>query len=78
MAGITLEEAKIHLGAWLKAELEVTSHQSYTIGTRSLSKANLGEIKKQIEFWQSKIDNLEKIAKNKGRNRVKRVVLRDL
>lgn len=78
MAGITLEEAEIHLRAWLKAELEVTLHQSYTIGTRSLSKANLGEIKKQIEFWQSKVDNLEKISKIKGRNRVRRVVIRDL
>ena len=43
--GISLEIAKKHLDAWLTAELEVTTHQSYTIGSRSLTKANLSEIR---------------------------------
>ena len=50
MAGVTLEIAKKHLDAWLTAELEVTTHQSYTIGSRSLTKANLSESRKQIQF----------------------------
>ena len=37
MAGISLEIARKHLSAWLEAELEVTTHQSYTIGSRSLT-----------------------------------------
>ena len=53
MAGISIEIAKKHLEAWLTAELEVTTHQSYTIGSRSLTKANLGEIRKQIEYWKN-------------------------
>lgn len=76
--GISLEIAKKHLDAWLTAELEVTTHQSYTIGSRSLTKANLSEIRKQIEFWQDQVARLENIEKRGGRNRVFRAVPRDL
>lgn len=76
--GVTLAIAKKHLEAWLMAELEVTTHQSYTIGSRSLTKANLSEIRKQVEFWQNQVVRLENIEKRGGRNRVYRVVPRDL
>ena len=48
--GISLEIAKKHLNAWLTAELEVTTHQSYTIGSRSLTKANLSEIRQPVSY----------------------------
>ena len=73
-----LEIARKHLDAWLNAELEVTTHQSYTIGSRSLTKADLGQIRKQIEFWQNRVAQLENTGKRGGRNRVVRVVPRDL
>ncbi len=76
--GISLEVAKKHLDAWLTAELEVTTHQSYTIGSRSLTKANLSEIRKQIEYWSDQVARLENIEKRGGRNRVYRAVPRDL
>lgn len=76
--GISLEIAKKHLDAWLTAELEVTIHQSYTIGSRSLTKANLSEIRKQIEYWSDQVARLENIEKRGGRNRVYRAVPRDL
>lgn len=78
MAGITLEIAKKHLDAWLEAEMAVTSAQSYTIGSRTMTKANLGEIQKAIEYWQGKVNALENAAKYGGRNRVRRAVPRDL
>lgn len=78
MAGISLEIAKKHLSAWLDAELEVTTHQSYTIGSRSLTKADLGEIREQIKFWNDEVARLENIEKRGGRNRVFRAVPRDL
>lgn len=78
MAGITLETAKRHLDTWLEAEMAVANAQSYTIGSRTMTKANLAEIRKAIEYWQGKVTTLENIKKNKGRNRVKRVVPRDL
>ena len=76
--GISIEKKKKHLDAWLTAELEVTTHQSYTIGSRSLTKADLGQIRKQIEFWQNRVAQLENTGKRGGRNRVVRVVPRDL
>lgn len=77
-SGITLETAKKHLNAWLEAELEVTTHQSYTIGSRSLTKADLSEIGARIEYWQDQVARLENIEKRGGRNRVFRAVPRDL
>ena len=76
--GISLEIAKKHLDAWLTAELEVTTHQSYTIGSRSLTKANLSEIRQQIKSWRNQVARLENIEKRGGRNRVFRAVPRDL
>lgn len=73
-----LEIAKKHLDAWLAAELEVTTHQSYTIGSRSLTKANLSEIRKEIDYWQNEVARLENIEKRGGRNRVFRAIPRDL
>ncbi len=78
MAAITLETAKKHLEMWLEAESEVAINQAYTIGGKSFTRANLGEIRKQIEYWSNKVQSLENIAKRKGRNRVYRVVPRDL
>lgn len=78
MAGITLTIAKKHLNAWLTAELEVTTHQSYTIGSRSLTKADLADIREQIKYWDDKVSELENIEKRGGRNRVFRAVPRDL
>lgn len=78
MSEITLEIAEKHLNAWLEAELQVTTNQSYTIGTRSLTRANLSEIRKQIEFWGNKVASLKNQKNHKGRNRIFRVVPRDL
>lgn len=78
MAGITLETAKEHLDAWLEAEMTVTTGQSYTIGSRTLTRANLTEIRNAIDYWNGKVGQLENVKKTGGRNRVRRVVPRDL
>ena len=78
MAGITLETAKRHLDAWLEAEIAVTNAQSYTIGSRVMTKADLEEIRKTIDYWNNKVAELEAVAKYGGRNRAKRAVPRDL
>ena len=78
MAGITLKVAEKHLEEWLKAELVVTTGQSYTIGSRVMTRANLTEIRNAITYWDNKVKRLENIQKNRGRNRVRRVVPRDL
>ena len=63
MAAITLEVAKKHLEMWLEAESEVAINQSYTIGGKSFTRANLAEIRKQIEYWSNKVAELENLAK---------------
>jgi hypothetical protein len=75
---ITLETAREHLSEWLTAELRVATAQSYTIGTRQLTRANLNAIRDQIKYWQNEVATLEMAAKGRRRNRVYRVVPRDL
>ena len=74
MAGITLEQAEQHLQEWLRAEIEVSVSQSYKIGGRNLTRADLRQIREQIKFWENKVSQL----KRGGRNRILRAVPRDL
>jgi len=73
MTGITLGTAQNHLDAWLEAELTVSTGQSYTIGSRQMTRANLGEIRQQIVFWERKV----KALSGKGKKRVFGVIPRD-
>lgn len=75
MSLITLEQARAHLKAWLDAELAVTKGQSYTIGTRTLTRANLSTIREQVVFWWGRVSALE--AKEKRRKRIYRVIPTD-
>lgn len=58
MAGITLEQAQEKLDAWMAADEAVAGGQSYSIGGRSLSRANAAEITNKIEFWEGKVIRL--------------------
>ena len=74
MAGITLQQAEKHLQIWLEAEKEIATSQSYRIGTRTLYRADLRQVREQIRYWQNLVDQLSR----SGRNRVIRAVPRDL
>lgn len=74
---ITLEIAKNHLDIWLEAEKAVATGQSYTIEGRSLTRANLSEIRRSIEYWNNKVISLDSVSKNSGRNRIYRAVPTD-
>ena len=78
MSAFTLETAQKHLEAWLEAEIAVTTGQSYTIGSRQLDRANLYQIREQIKYWRSEVEKLLSQSKGKGRNRVFRIVPRDM
>lgn len=58
MAGITLTQAQAQLTAWLAANTAVASGQSYTIGGRSLTRADSLKILDQITFWDEKVQTL--------------------
>ncbi|WP_044736645.1 DUF6148 family protein [Geobacillus kaustophilus] len=76
MGAWTLQEAKQHLQAWMEAELAVSTGQRYRIGTRELTRADLSEIAKRIQFWSNEVIRLER--GRVGGARVLRVVPRDL
>ena len=78
MPGITLEIAQKHLDAWLEAELACTTNQSYTIGSRTLTRADLAEIRNTIKYWAGIVAKLEAAKKYGGRNRTMRIMPRDL
>lgn len=75
MAWITLAEAKANLQLWLSAERAAASGKSYTIGNRSLTRADLEDIADRIKFWRSEVARLE-AGRGEGM-RVLRVVPRD-
>ncbi len=43
--------AQAHLDAWLAADLAVANGQSYTIGNRSLTRADAETIRTQVQFY---------------------------
>lgn len=59
MPWITIEEARENLTMWLDAERAISTSQSYKIGTRSLSRADLSMVASRIAFWRNEIEKLE-------------------
>lgn len=76
MSWITIDEARENLKMWLDAEKAVATGQSYKIGSRSLTRANLSDITERIKYWRNEIDNLESGGRRGAK--VLRVVPRDL
>jgi len=58
MAGLDLATAQAHLDQWIAADLAVATGQSYTIGGRSLTRANAAEISKKIDYWNRWVQRL--------------------
>ena len=74
----TKELCERKLQIWLDAEEAVASGQRYQIGTRMLTRANLKEIREEMEYWGKQLAAAEAEEKTGGRNRVFRIVPRDL
>ena len=53
MAAWTLEEARESLKRWLDADAAVATGQEYTIGERSLTRADAATIAQRIKFWKN-------------------------
>lgn len=73
MATVTLVQAQSMLQKYLAAEEAVLKNQSYTIGTRTYTRANLSAIRKGRAEWQSVVNQLS----GGGTMRVRRVLFRD-
>ena len=55
---ITLAQSEAKLAEWMAADTAVASGQAYTIGGRSLSRANAKEIRENIDYWEAKTQKL--------------------
>lgn len=56
--GITLAIAQARLSMYLAAEAKVLGSQSYEMGDRKLTRADLGEIRQGLTYWQGEVQRL--------------------
>lgn len=69
MAGITLQQAETQLAAYLEAETKVLGGQAYSIGGRSMTRANLREIREGIVHWNTLVQQLSASVQGTSRGR---------
>jgi hypothetical protein len=70
MAGITIDIAQAKLATWLAAEEAVALGQSVTSDTgRTLTRANLADIRTQIDYWSTHVAKLTQQALGTQRQR---------
>lgn len=74
-----LESYKKRYDLYLKAEAAILEGaQSYTIGSRTLTRADLAEIRKMISTIEDGIDELEAEVNGGSRRKCIRVIPRDV
>lgn len=66
------------LQTWLDAEEAVATGQSYQIGSRNLTRADLKAVREELEYWAARLAECESEERQGGRNRAFRFVPRDL
>jgi hypothetical protein len=69
MPGITLEQAAAQLALYLAAEAAVLTKQSYKIGERQLTLADLEAIQQGIKTWNDRVQSLTPVAGRSARSR---------
>ena len=65
----SLTFAKERLAVYYAAEEAALSGQAYTLGGRSLTRANLSEIRKGIQLWEGRVERLETTGRSGPRMR---------
>ncbi len=70
-----LERYKKRLEMYYEAEEAVLLNQEYTIGTKSLKRADLSTIKNMIDYLEKQVESLETSG---GKNKTGRFIPRDL
>jgi len=66
----TLEQARQHLKAWMDADLALAASKEYRLGSRTLTRADAGEIAERIRFWHQEVERLQ----GRGARRFRRVI----
>ena len=63
---------------WLEAEEAIATGQSYQIGTRMLTRADLKYVREELEYWAGKLAEAEAEEQCGGRIRAYRFIPRDV
>ena len=59
---LTLSQAETALDAWIAADLAVAKGQSYSMNGRTLTLANVNEIREQIQYWERRVTAFQNVA----------------
>jgi len=78
MAVFSKEICRQKLNTWLAAEDAIATGQRYQIGTRMLTRADLKQVREQMEYWAKKLAEAEAEERQGGRNRLFHFVPRDV
>jgi hypothetical protein len=78
MAVFSKELCQKKLNTWLEAEEKIATGQSYQMGTRMLTRADLESVREEMEYWAGKLAEVENETKTGGRNRIMHFVERDV
>lgn len=74
MSTISLSTAQAQLDLWIAADTAIAKSQSYSIGDKSLTRANAKEVTDKIKFYNNLVARL---SSGNGGMRVRRIVPRD-
>lgn len=78
MAIFSKELCRKKLETWLRAEEAIAAGQSYQIANRSLTRADLKQVREQMEYWGARLAEAEAEEKHGGVNRAYHFVPRDM
>lgn len=78
MAVFSKEMCQQKLNTWLAAEEAIATGQRYQIGTRMLTRADLKQVREEMEYWAQKLAEAESEESRGGRNRLFHFVPRDV
>ncbi len=78
MAIFGKELCRQRLKIWLAAEEAIATGQRYQIEGRSLTRADLYDVRKELEYWAGKLAEAENEERYGGRIRAYQVVPRDV
>lgn len=78
MAIYSADYCRKKLQTWLAAEEAIVTGQRYQIDDRSLTRADLYDVRKEIEFWEGKLAVVLAEEQCGGRNRMYHFVPRDV
>ena len=56
---ITLEQAQTALNGWVAADLAISKGQSYSMNGRTITLANIKEVREQIQYWERRINSIQ-------------------